>query len=146
MATAKKPAAKDVTPAPSPARKDRYAALAKVIAGAKKDSARRFDALCEAIGEVIESALYLDGGFRSVNEYIAKAVKEPAEEERYGVAKLDAALARAEHRHALLLGIEKGSDLTRGTCKEILQAEPVCSRDDRAASRASGRTVRPKCR
>lgn len=132
-APAKRPAAKPtapraeakpetVTPRADPTRKSRYKALAKQIADAQKSSARQFDALYEAIGEVIEHELFLDGGFRSVNDYITEVIKEPprtvlrnvrvakyatsAEEAQYGVAKLDAALAYIE---AKMGGAAKGT-------------------------------------
>lgn len=111
-----------VTPRADPTRKSRYKALAKQIADAQNSSARQFDALYEAIGEVIEHELFLDGGFRSVNDYITEVIKEPrrtvlrnvrvakyatsAEEAQYGVAKLDAALAYIE---AKMGGAAKGT-------------------------------------
>lgn len=98
----------DVAPKADPKRKARYAALAKSIKAARKDTLSNFDALYEAIAEVLDHELFLDGGFRSASQWIEEVVKEPArtvlrnarvakyatpaEEERYGVAKLDSAL------------------------------------------------------
>jgi hypothetical protein len=119
MATAKKSAKKsaasskpakpaDVAPKPDPKRKARYAALAKSIKASRKDTLSNFDALYEAIAEVLDHELFLDGGYRSASQWIEEVVREPtrtvlrnarvakyatpAEEERYGVAKLDCAL------------------------------------------------------
>jgi hypothetical protein len=131
-----------VAPRADPARRARYKALAKQIAEAQKSSARQFDALYEAIGEVIEHELFLDGGFRSVNDYINAVIKEPPrtvlrnvrvakyatakEEERYGVAKLDAALAYIE---AKMGGPAKGTLRVRFESLRI----PVVDGEERAS-------------
>jgi hypothetical protein len=107
-ATSKPTGPADVAPKPDPKRKARYAALAKSIKDARKDTLQNFDALYEAIAEVLDHELFLDAGYRSATQWIEEVVKEPArtvqrnarvakyatpaEEERYGVAKLDSAL------------------------------------------------------
>jgi hypothetical protein len=101
-----------VVPRADPKRKARFEALSRVIADAKKSNAKQFDALYEAIGEVLERELFLEGGYRSSGDYIAKVLNEPArtvlrnvrvakyataaEQVRYGIAKLDAALSFIE--------------------------------------------------
>lgn len=98
----------DVIPKPDPKRKARYAALAKDIKAARMDTLTNFDALYEAVAEVLDHELFLDGGYRSATQWIEAVVKEPvrtvlrnarvakyatpAEEARFGVAKLDSAL------------------------------------------------------
>jgi hypothetical protein len=113
----KKPVARptkpeDVLPEADPKRKARYLGLAKEIEAARKDTLHGFDALYEAVAEVLDHELYLDAGYRSRTTWIEEVIKEPVrtvernarvakyatadEEARYGVAKLDSALEYVE--------------------------------------------------
>ena len=84
------------------------------VAGAKREGAGAFDELWETIGHIIEHEppLYLAGGFSSAKQFLREHVGEnertaqrlirvakyasPAEEAKYGVSKLDAALSYIE--------------------------------------------------
>ncbi len=96
------------------AMKRRYDALAAVITRTTRSESSAFDERYEAIGEILDSdpPLWVAGGFSTIPDFIAAVVREPgrtvrrmvrvarfaspAEEARYGVAKLDAALSYIE--------------------------------------------------
>jgi hypothetical protein len=94
--------------------KRRYGELAKSIADAKKRGASAFDALWEAVGEVLDHdpPLYVVAGYRDADEFLREELGEtrrtgfrfvrvakfasPREEAQYGTTKLDAALSFIE--------------------------------------------------
>ncbi len=126
------------------AMKRRYDALVGAISRTTREGSSAFDERYEAIGEIIESdpPLWVAGGYSTVQAFLAGVVKEPersvrrmvrvarfaspAEETRYGVAKLDAGLAYVEAK-------------TAGTIKERL---PVDWRALRVRVRRAGKNRR----
>ncbi len=94
--------------------KKRYDALAVVMHEAKKRGSSAFDALWEAVGEIVEHAppLYVVAGHKDAAEFFREELGEtrrnafryirvakfasPRDEERYGTTKLDAALSYIE--------------------------------------------------
>ena len=80
--TTRSPAVASIIPRPDPSRKAAYRALVATITKARRTEARDFDALYEAIGEVIAHELFLDGGYRSVHAFVAKVVKAPLRSSR----------------------------------------------------------------
>lgn len=94
--------------------KRRFDALAEIIDVAKGRGAAAFDVLWEAVARVVdhEPPLYVVGGYKNAAEYFREALGEsernarrfvrvaryasPKDEKRYGVTKLDAALAFVE--------------------------------------------------
>ncbi len=96
------------------AMKRRYDALVAAIARTTRKGSSAFDERYEAIGEILDSdpPLWVAGGYSTIPAFLAAVVREPersvrrmvrvarfaspAEETRYGVAKLDAGLAYVE--------------------------------------------------
>ncbi len=95
-----------------PARKRRWSALIDIVGRAKREQASGFDAYWEAVAEIVDHGLYADGGYDTVDAFVRDVCKmakrsatrmmrvarhaSPKEEERYGVAVLDAALGYIE--------------------------------------------------
>jgi hypothetical protein len=95
-----------------PAMLKRYRSLVADIDRGARDESLGFDRYWEAVGEVIDKELYVAGGFATAAAFVAAVVKEPlrtvkrmvrvaryaspAEESRYHVAKIDAALGYIE--------------------------------------------------
>ncbi len=94
--------------------KKRWDALSKTVERARHAGAADWDALWEAVGAIVEHdpPLYELGGYRNAADYFLRALGEnarnasryirvarlasPAEEETYGVTKLDAGLSFIE--------------------------------------------------
>ena len=94
--------------------KDRWAALLAKLEDAKREGAGAFDEQWETVGAIVEHEppLYLAGGFATVRDFLEKHVGEnertarrfirvakyasPAEEAKYGVSRLDRAIAYVE--------------------------------------------------
>ena len=87
----------------------RWSALIEEVRRAKGKEASGFDALWEAVGEIVDHDLHLIGGFKDAREFFERELGEkernayrfikvarfasPRDEERYGVTKIDAALS-----------------------------------------------------
>jgi hypothetical protein len=100
-----------VTVKVAPALKAAYDKNMKVLASAQSQGAKAFDALWEAVDAIVnhEPPLYVVGDFATANQFFESVLKEtprtaqrnirvarfatPAQEEKYGIATLDAALA-----------------------------------------------------
>lgn len=111
---AKRLSPKDVRVPVDATLKRRFDALQAVILAAKARGASAFDELWEAVAEVIDHdpPLYFVGAFKDAPEYFREVLGEnqrnarrymrvaryasPKDEQRYGVTKLDAALAFIE--------------------------------------------------
>ena len=94
--------------------KKRYDVLRKQIEDAKAKGSRDWDALWEAAGAIVEHdpPLYVVGGYKNDREFFDQVIGEnarnayrnvrvakfasPAEETKYGISKLDAALSYIE--------------------------------------------------
>jgi hypothetical protein len=94
--------------------KDRWVALLAKLEDAKREGAGAFDVQWETVGAIVEHEppLYLAGGFATVRDFLEKHVGEnertarrfirvakyasPAEEAKYGVSRLDRAIAYVE--------------------------------------------------
>ncbi len=94
--------------------KDRWVALLAKLEDAKREGAGAFDEQWETVGAIVEHdpPLYLAGGFATVRDFLEKHVGEnertarrfirvakyasPAEEAKYGVSRLDRAIAYVE--------------------------------------------------
>lgn len=105
---------KDVSVKIDASLKRRYDGLATIIRASKKRGASAFDALWEAVGEILEHEppLYVVAGYRDAAEFFREELGEtrrngfrfvrvakfasPREEEKYGTTKLDAALSYLE--------------------------------------------------
>ena len=101
-----------VTKKLDPARVARFGRLRAVLEASRRKEASGFDAYYEALGEILEGALYVDGGWDTAKAFIRDVVKEPErtalrnvrvarhaspdEEAKYGVSLLDAALTLIE--------------------------------------------------
>jgi hypothetical protein len=97
-----------------PALKKRWDALCRIVDHARHEGALDWDVLWEAVGKIVEHEppLYELGGYKNAADYFRRALGEsdrvasryirvaklasPAEEELYGVAKLDAGLSLIE--------------------------------------------------
>jgi hypothetical protein len=95
-----------------PARRKRFEALVAELRQDKKKEASGFDAYWEAVAEVLDHQLYIDGGYETFEAFLADVVKvkkrtatrlmrvakyaSPADEAKYGPALLDAALGYIE--------------------------------------------------
>jgi hypothetical protein len=118
----KAPPAKSAVPPVDRALKSAWERLAKAIAAASAKESADYDRLWEAVAEVVEHdpPLYLAGGYRTATEFYAKHLHvdlrtgtrnvrvakhaTPADEAKYGPAKLDAALSYVEATHGPLKG------------------------------------------
>jgi len=94
--------------------KDRWEELLAKLTDAKHEGAGAFDVQWETVGAIVEHEppLYLAGGFSTIRDFLEKHVGEnertarrfirvakyasPAEEAKYGVSKLDRAIAYVE--------------------------------------------------
>jgi hypothetical protein len=95
-----------------PARRKRFASLVALLGSAKRKEASGFDAYWEAVSEIDDRGLFVDGGYETFDAFLAGVVKvkrrtaarmmrvakyaSPAEETTYGTALLDAALGYIE--------------------------------------------------
>jgi hypothetical protein len=171
MATSKKrrPApTKDVLAPVDPTLKKRWLALAARLDALVTTDARAWDDLWEIADAIVsaEPPLYLFGGYKDAGEFFVQRMKvdratgfrsvrvaryaSPEEEKRYGVAKLDAALAYIEAKtgelakpplpirfERLKIEIGRGKNARRVPLEEATVAEL------RAATRALAKAPRP---
>jgi hypothetical protein len=95
-----------------PKRRARYQKLLDELTHAKRDEASGFDHYWEAVGEILDGELYVDGGYDTADAFIAAEIKEPRrtalrnvrvakyaspiEEATYGNAIIDAAISFIE--------------------------------------------------
>ena len=95
-----------------PKRRARYQKLLAELYTSKRNEASGFDHYWEAVGEILDGELYVDGGYDTADAFIAAEVKEPrrtalrnvrvakyaspAEEATFGNAIIDAAISFIE--------------------------------------------------
>ena len=134
--------------------KTKWDASVHAIQAAKREGAGAFDVLWETVGAVLDHdpPLYLAGGIASGREFLTKLVGEnertarrlvrvakyasPAEEAKYGVSKLDAAIAFVEAKagapakgrvpvafEALRIPVERGGKSLRLPLEDALVEE-----------------------
>jgi hypothetical protein len=93
-------------------RLDRWKALRAQLDARKREEAEGYDAYWEAVGEILDAQLYVDGGFETADAFVREVIKEPmrtvarhvrvakyaspVDEARFGVAVIDAAIAYLE--------------------------------------------------